>query len=325
MIRKQGIEDDDIEGILEKNFTDWDAMRADGLNDLLIFGLSKAEADEQNFEHLQRKYGANHPLALEAQARAEAGKIFAAELSREIVRTETPQPVESTDLWTIYGYVFNEKNEAVENAPIRIFDEEGEPILRTETTKTDGRGHFQLRIKIVKNLPETVRVGVPPDSMSEDVFAPAAGETDYAEIVVTGKIKDMPPDKESSGKLPPESSGASVQHLKMLSDWLITGKITDAKGIGIANLKVRVFDKDIIRDDALGETKTNADGVYRLAFTQKQFSDLGENYPELYLIVEDETGNRLFDGRREAKTKAGHIELIDVRLEGFTGKTGKLK
>lgn len=321
MIGNEQIEESDVERILELNFDDWDARRAEGLDDLLIFQNAKTEADERNFARLEIKYGATHPLTLEARASIETNKIFVSELKREIVRTKTNVPTANADAWTVYGNVLDTENETVANAPVVIFDAEDGQILRTQKTKTNADGYFRLQIGNLKNLPEAVRVGVPPNFMSEAVFAPEAGETDYAEIFVTGEIKDVPPDCEPL----PEPSGEPIPTGINFSDWLITGKITDSKGNGIANLKVRFFDKDLMFDDALGETETNADGVYRLIFTKEQFSDIVEKHPELYLIIEDDAGNRLFDGKREAKGKAGRIELIDVQLKEYTGKTGKLK
>jgi hypothetical protein len=62
-----------------------------------------------------------------------------------------------------------------------------------------------------------------------------------------------------------------------------------------------------------------------MIFTKKQFSDFGKNCPELYLIIEDAEGKQIFDGKRESKTKAGRIELIDVRLKEHMDETGETK
>lgn len=320
MIRNEQFDDGEVERILELSFDDWDAQRAEGLDDLLIFQNAKTEADKRNFVFLERKYGANHPLAREAQANIETNKIFVGELKREIVRTKTNVPTAKADAWTIFGNVFDADDERMANAPVVIFDLEGQ-ILGTKNTKTNADGYFRLEIGNPEKLPDAVRVGIPPNHFSETVFAPEEGETHYAEIFVMGEIGEPPCEPDGADTKPdykiPTGEG--------FSDWLVTGRVMDAKGNGIADLKVRIFDKDFLKDDALGEAKTNTEGVYRLFFTKEQFSDFKENYPELYLIIEDEAGNKIFDGRREAKGKAGRIELIDVRLETFTRKTDKLK
>lgn len=312
MIKKERFETNDVKDVLEKSFSDFDAHRVDGLTNLSVFQESKTAADERNLIRLQRKYGEDHLLARETQAKIEASRFFAAEIKNEIRRTQTPVPAANADAWTIHGYVFNEENKAVPNAPVTIFDERREPIARDEKTAADKKGYFRLPIKNIENLPETVRVGVTKEFVGEEVFKPESGEVDYIEIFVSGEIGETPPCE-------PIPTGQGF------SDWLLTGKVADSRGKGVANLKVRVFNRALTSEDALGEAETNADGIYRIVFTKKQFGDFIEKHPELYLIVEDAAGNKLFDGKRETRTRAGHIELIDVRLKENTNEPNKPK
>ncbi len=310
MIKTEQAETNDVKDILEKSFSDFDAHRVDGLMNLSVFQESKTAADERDLIRLQRKHGEAHPLVRETQAKIEANKFFAAGIKSEIRRTQTPVPTAHAEAWTIHGYVFNEENKAVPNAPVTIFDEQGESSARTEKTTTNKNGYFRLPVKNVENPPKTVRVGVSKEFIGEEVFTPEAGEVDYIEIFVSGEIGET-----QSGEPIPTGQG--------FSDWLLTGKIADSRGKAVANLKVRVFNRDLTSDDALGEAKTNADGVYQIVFTKKQFNDFIKNHPELYLIVEDAAGNQLFNGKRETKTRAGHIELIDVQLKENTNKSNK--
>ncbi len=310
MINKEQIEPDEIETVVTNNFADFDDHRIEGLTDLSIFQESKGFADERNLSRLQKKYGDTHPLVQATQAKIESNFAIAAEIKGEILRTRTPVPAGNAETWTIHGYVFDENKKAVPNAPVMIFDESGEMVSRSDKTTTNANGYFRLPLKSIKNLPETVRVGVSNEFIGFQVFTPELGEVDYAEIFVRGEIFEIPPCEPT--ETPTVETIPTGQNF---SDWLVTGKITDARGKGIADLKVRVFDRDLLFDDALGVAETNSEGVYRLTFTKDQFSDFGENYPELYLIVEDAAGNQLFDGKRDAKTRAGRIELIDIQLK----------
>ena len=51
--------------------------------------------------------------------------------------------------------------------------------------------------------------------------------------------------------------------------------------------KVRLFDKDIFDDDFIGESGLDENGVARIQFTHKAFSDLAnlETMPDLYFAV----------------------------------------
>jgi len=63
-------------------------------------------------------------------------------------------------------------------------------------------------------------------------------------------------------------------------------KGTDAPLTGAA-YKVRLFDKDIFDDDYIGESSLDENGVAKIKFTHKAFSDLGnlETMPDLYFSV----------------------------------------
>ena len=63
-------------------------------------------------------------------------------------------------------------------------------------------------------------------------------------------------------------------------------KGTDAPLTGDA-YKVRLFDKDILDDDYIGESGLDKSGVAKIKFTHKAFSDLGtlETMPDLYFSV----------------------------------------
>lgn len=51
---------------------------------------------------------------------------------------------------------------------------------------------------------------------------------------------------------------------------------------------VKLYDKDIITDDFLGECKVNEDGIIQISFHRSDFStsdSLGEKHPDLYFLV----------------------------------------
>lgn len=56
-------------------------------------------------------------------------------------------------------------------------------------------------------------------------------------------------------------------------------------GRPLAGLLVRAFDKDVIRDDYLGEAETDASGRFEICFTDADFKDVVESQPDLYLCV----------------------------------------
>lgn len=85
--------------------------------------------------------------------------------------------------------------------------------------------------------------------------------------------------------------------------------------------KVRLFDKDILDDDYIGESGLDENGVARIKFTHKAFSDLGnlETMPDLYFsVLKDE--QQIFESKviKEIDVvaleqfKMGEGEVIDL-------------
>jgi carotenoid cleavage dioxygenase len=64
-------------------------------------------------------------------------------------------------------------------------------------------------------------------------------------------------------------------------------------GRPLAELVVRAFDRDLLRDDGLGYASTDAAGRFAIRFDTSRFQDVREERPDLYLRVFDKYGTRL--------------------------------
>lgn len=303
MINKENVKETDVEEILKQNFADWDAERAARLKDLLVVKQSKAELQARNFERLEEKYGTSHPLVEQTRRKIQLERVYAAELNLEIIRAETPLPQNDGKSWLVHGYVFDKEETPVAGATVLFFDGNGKPLHRSERTKTGKNGYYVLETDNIANFPPRVRVGVSKDDLSEEDFTPKIGATDYAEIFASGKGEPPSPGEEPS---PPVTSD---------SDWTVTGKIVDANGRGIKNLTVYVYDEDLKKDDYLGTSKTDENGAYTVSFNKAEFKDFIEKYPELYLVIKNEKGEELYNGKNEGRAKKRYIELLDVQID----------
>lgn len=68
----------------------------------------------------------------------------------------------------------------------------------------------------------------------------------------------------------------------------------------LPGLVVRAFDRDLIFDDRLGFTTTDADGHFEIRYTSEQFRDLWESRPDLYLRIYDSDGSRMLHETKDA-------------------------
>jgi len=91
--------------------------------------------------------------------------------------------------------------------------------------------------------------------------------------------------------------------------------VEDETGRPLAGMLVRLYDKDLVLDDFLGEARTGPAGRFELTFTEAQFKDLFETRPDLYLRVYDPSASRqLHTTEEQVRFNAGQDEFFEVRI-----------
>jgi hypothetical protein len=91
--------------------------------------------------------------------------------------------------------------------------------------------------------------------------------------------------------------------------------VEEESGKPLAGLLVRAYDQDLVFDDHLGDTHTDAAGRFELAFSELQFRDLHETLPDLYLRIFDPSGERLLHSTERAVRKnAQVVERFEIRI-----------
>lgn len=66
----------------------------------------------------------------------------------------------------------------------------------------------------------------------------------------------------------------------------ITGCVYEKEsGRVVEGLMIRAYDKDMFYDDLLGNAYTDAEGKFKIVYSEKDFSELFETKPDIYLSV----------------------------------------
>lgn len=93
--------------------------------------------------------------------------------------------------------------------------------------------------------------------------------------------------------------------------------VEEESGKPLAGLQVRAFDKDLIFDDKLGTSVTDAKGNFRIDFASINFSLIQdiETVPDIYIRVFDESGKKLLYTSEKAIRKQEEVEeRFDIRI-----------
>ena len=91
--------------------------------------------------------------------------------------------------------------------------------------------------------------------------------------------------------------------------------VEEESGRPLEGLLVRAYDQDLVFDDHLGDTHTNAAGHFEIEYSEVQFRDLHETLPDLYLRIFDPSGKRLLHTtEREVRKNAQVLERFEIRI-----------
>ena len=91
--------------------------------------------------------------------------------------------------------------------------------------------------------------------------------------------------------------------------------VEEESGKPLEGLRVRAYDKDLIFDDKLGDTLTDAQGKFDISYSEAHFRDLNETEPDIYIRIYDGTGKKLLYTTEKAVRRNAQItERFDVKI-----------
>ncbi len=90
----------------------------------------------------------------------------------------------------------------------------------------------------------------------------------------------------------------------------------------LPGLLVQAFDEDVASDDFLGECETDADGRFEIRFLDRDFKDVVETRPDLYLVVREPGAGVLHDTSYEVRRNARREEFFAIHVDGSAAPVG---
>ncbi len=297
---------DQLSQALEDNLPALDLMRATSLDNLKLLRTARAEGLRSEHERLSAKLGADHPrVAALAGMRADNDEfINAVAVEAERARVEVPQADAQT--WVLHGFIRDLRSRGVPNVTVALYDASGNFARQLGFATTSANGYFRLKSHSLEKLkPVFIHVlnSQGAHLHTDNVpLTPAAGSVVYHEVVITGTQTGPPP-----GDCRPDPVAEP-------GVWTVRGRVADKAGKGLSGLIVSLFDKDLLFDDRLSQTETDASGNFSLAYRTEDFRDLIERKPDIYLKVIDQKGKTLFSSKKKVRFEAGRVEIVNVEI-----------
>ena len=334
-----------------------DQQRAEELDRLRIMSEAKAGSMEREAARLSTKLGSDHPRVLTLTGAIEANRGFARALVIEVQRARTEVPKADEKGWSLHGYVRDQNLKGVAGLTVAIYDEKAVWVERLGYACTNEGGYFRLAATDIRDLDRSVFVRVLNSGTlvyaDKSELKPELGRVDYREMMLSGEVKvctppiessapptkppdtpptkppDTPPTKppDAPPTKPPDAQPTKPPDVPPAGDpgaspdaWIVRGRVTDKSGKGLEGLTVSVFDKDLIFDERLGDTRTGARGDFNVAYIVKDFRDLIERKPDIYLKVMNEKGNTIYSSKDSVRYEAGAVEVFEIKIAAGKSK-----
>ena len=323
---------DEVIGRLLSSFDALDQQRANGLSEIQILHTVRNAAAVREKQRLIRKYGADDPRVAKVEARIAFNERLATNLDAEIERTSVTPPEYDLDTWMVQGRVVDATGTAQPGLTLSLAQADGTWLGALGHTCSDTKGYYALRYKASAGttppVPETEPLFVTVTDTQDRVLHRddralylEIGQIDVRPIVLDGSAgacKPPQPDGSSEGEGEDGAGG------ELPADaWIVRGNVVYGDGAPGAGLTVSLYDKDLIFDDRLGTTQTDAAGNFRIIYRTEAFRDLFERRPDLYLKVLDAGGHCLYSSRKAVRGEAGRVEEFRIPLEGAAQGSGK--
>jgi len=217
MKAKQKITPEQAAAGFDRGVTALDEIRAMQIAEGLRLESAKAHVSVREYDHLERKYGKEHPRTMAMKAKIELGRSHIQAIVMEYATASTPRP-DAGQGWAVDGFVRTADGEPVPGVTVAAYDRKGVWHQELGYACTDEKGYFSM---VAEKLPDKeLRVymhasyGEKMLKSNENRLAPAAGSTDRIEIIIEkdGKGDCMPPSDDKSGEYPwTQSSGGKPQ------------------------------------------------------------------------------------------------------------------
>lgn len=299
---------DRVAPVLQNGLPQADLLRATTFDNFQLVAQARAASLRREQQRLADSRGDDHPRIPEVSAKLAATEGFALSLGVESERARLPVPEVNEETWVVYGFIRDQQLRGVPKVTVALYDANGDWARRLGFSGTEANGSFRLAVRNTTDLKSPLFIHVLSGQATllhadDEPLTPELGTVLFHEVIISGEKTAAPPVESKDDPVAQPDT------------WIVRGRITDKKGKGLSQLIVSVWDKDLLFDDKLGQTETDANGDYSLTYHVEDFRDLIERKPDLYVNIFDQKGTRLFSSKKKIRFNAGRVEIINVEID----------
>lgn len=275
-------------------------------------------------KRLEKKLGRENRRVQQVQTSVKQNQAITRNLEVELEIAKIRVPEGDPEDSLIHGRVVDENRRGFSGLVVSLADAQGNIIYVLGKAQTQESGYYALPItaEILKEVPESIIKGifvVVCNSKGELIYRKkdpimlVGGDRILVEDIILNRADLIPI---GGGKQPPETEPPKDDQTPSPREaWVVRGRVTDAKGEGIAGLMVSALDRDRRYDDKLGSALTNRKGEFRITYRIQDFREGLEPGPDLYITIIDIDSNLLYSSIDTIRQNASRDEVYEIRLD----------
>lgn len=291
-------------------------------------------------KRLEKKLGKENLRVQQVKASLKQNQAIARDLEveLEIAKIRVPEVDPKDSL--IHGRVVDDNRRGWSGLTVYLANSQGKIVRALGNAQTQESGYYALIVKaeVLKRVAESIKEGVfvvignPKGELiyrQKEPLMLVGGDRYLLDDIVLKRSDLTPPPCEIPSVANPEGSNSrptsrstSATVAELSPDvWVARGRVVDEEGQGLGGLVVSLGDRDLIFDDRLGTTQTDANGEFVISYRTEDFQDLFETAPDLYIKVMDSQGNLLYSSENAVRCEAGRVEVFNITLSSRVNNT----
>lgn len=303
----------DVIGPLDTFFNQAEALRKQGLQEILTVQALKKRQLAQEKQRLSVKLGEDHPRVRQIAARLDRSERVEKGLVVLIDESGVRAPAAGETDWQVEGRVLDAKGKGVPGVTVSLFDKRRRWVRPLGYSCSDEFGFYAIKYTPKKGAEESeleaqeLIVTVSGQDYKvlcqhPDPVTIRAGQTEVRNVTLSGQASICtPPQPETDDTVVPSDV------------WTIRGRVTDSDNKVVAGATVRLRDEQGRFTDKLPPTKTDDQGRFTLTYRGQDIREVVQADPDLFLEVSDAAGKPLYSSAERLKFRGGQAENRDVR------------